>query len=236
MIIDSWSPQGQKYTVLGALGFFLDSNFKLHMFSFPFTDISADQSSQALHRHLNAILSKYQLADRCIAITGDNGGHLNVSALMDELGRGTVSTTHRPIFFARCLAHILNLVVSHIFDSCKATKSTATINKNSQTPRLTQAYLSENYLQPGRLDHIVSPAFLTNDEVEEEGHAPDTTESVHACLWKVRTVMCTFNVVILTSHASFVHLRAADSREVQRPKPPSMPFNEPPDQIYLPST
>jgi hypothetical protein len=181
LVMDAWTPQGMKYKILGGLGFYLTPQFQLRMFVFPFVNISTGSDTETQNDIIIEWLVKKGLQDRCIAITSDNGGGLDTIKLTSSLQSQHYSPNRFPIIFTRCFAHILNLIVSHLFKDCGV------------TPTSTPPHPSNpDILNGGKLDHLVSAAATTETEdiqdtigAREDDITMESITQVQECVYKV---------------------------------------------------
>lgn len=115
--VDTWTTSSNKFSVHGVLGFFIDSEWRLRRVALAFDDVSDDQTSQRITKTIAKAILNCDLSSNTIsAITADNGSHFDIQ----ELQRILNGEQHRPnqskIYWIRCIAHIINLVVVELFN------------------------------------------------------------------------------------------------------------------------
>lgn len=149
LIIDSWTPQSNKYTLFGIIACYTDDSWNLQQTCLGFVDVTEGQAGSQLNQVLVQILNKHQLRNQILAITGDNGGHFSaddfnllLQQCSDEQSGSSflARPKSRPVAFIRCLAHVLNLVCQEIFNNTVLGKISNIISQQDNIGQLLDHY------------------------------------------------------------------------------------------------
>jgi hypothetical protein len=112
--VDSWTPPGMKFSVLGIIAFYTDSNWKVRHICLDMHDVSEKSGKEAICTKIYTTLEQYQLQNRILSITGDNGSHISTDFITSMLESNNITVKHS-IPWIRCFSHIINLVCQELF-------------------------------------------------------------------------------------------------------------------------
>jgi hypothetical protein len=130
--IDVWTSKNSK-AILGVIGHWLTPQFEYREQVLEFTELSGVHSGENMAELLQRMLVELQIEHKLLTITADNAS--NNETLMSELyfnltekfttENSSVSHKKRLRFngvdsYVRCLAHVLNLIVSDILSALKS--------------------------------------------------------------------------------------------------------------------
>lgn len=129
--LDSWTSQNSK-AMLGIIGHWITAEFQHREHVLEFREIQGVHSGENMAEVLQTTLAELKIEHKLLAITADNAA--NNESLLSELylnlaekfGNTTTAIRDEPLRFQgvdsyiRCIAHILNLIVSDILSTLKA--------------------------------------------------------------------------------------------------------------------
>lgn len=130
--LDVWTSKNHK-SILGVIGHWLTPNFEYRERVPEFSEISGSHSGENMAELLRNMLSELQLEDKLLTITADNASNNETlaSELYFHLSEKYNSDSFDPSCsghlrflgidsYIRCLAHVLNLIVSDILSAMKS--------------------------------------------------------------------------------------------------------------------
>ena len=130
--LDVWTSKNHK-SILGIIGHWLTPTFEYRERVLEFSEISGSHSGENMAELLQSMLSELQLEDKLLTITADNASNNEslASELYFNLSEKYASDGFDPSCsgrlrflgidsYIRCLAHVLNLIVSDILSSMKS--------------------------------------------------------------------------------------------------------------------
>ncbi|CEL08111.1 hypothetical protein ASPCAL11264 [Aspergillus calidoustus] len=130
--LDVWTSKNHK-SILGVIGHWLTPNFEYQERVLEFREISGSHSGENMAELLQSMLSELQLEDKLLTITADNASNNETlaSELYFNLAEKYTSDSFDPSCsgrlrflgidsYIRCLAHVLNLIVSDILSAMKS--------------------------------------------------------------------------------------------------------------------
>lgn len=130
--LDVWTSKNHK-SILGIIGHWLTPTFEYRERVLEFSEISGSHSGENMAELLQRMLSELQLEDKLLTITADNASNNEslASELYFNLSEKYTSDGFDPSYsgrlrflgidsYIRCLAHVLNLIVSDILSSIKS--------------------------------------------------------------------------------------------------------------------
>jgi hypothetical protein len=155
IIVDSWTPPGMKFNVFGILAFYIDKDWKTRRICLAMHDISEKSGTDVVQEKIFNTLKRYNLQNRILSITGDNGSHISINQLKSQLLQDNIQTQHR-IPWIRCFVHNINLICQELYKI-----------KNDRLPT-TQI--------PNGLENIIEPPAISEVEGELENTSNDSVD------------------------------------------------------------
>jgi hypothetical protein len=130
--LDVWTSKNSK-AILGVIGHWLTADFQYQERVLEFAEIEGPHSGQNMAELLQQTLAELQIEHKVLTITADNAAnnetlmselYLNLTEIFSSADASKQSTANLRFqgvdSYIRCLAHVLNLIVSDILSALKA--------------------------------------------------------------------------------------------------------------------